>query len=204
MAPAMPKAPRRRYHHGNLRAEVLRQAEKTLRQAGYRDLSLREVAKQLGVSHAAPRRHFSSMDRLLDALACLGYERLHAGAAAAIGEPPPSLGTSLVRLGRAYVRFAAANPALLELMLVRKHTASAPPELRAAARRFYTLAIDRVAGAQAAGELVRGPAVRVALPLFAAIQGLVVIARQGRIDGQPVESLVDEVVTRILSGLRPR
>jgi AcrR family transcriptional regulator len=50
---------RRPYHHGNLRAELLAEAERTLREQGIDQLSLRDLARQAGVSHAAPRRHFA-------------------------------------------------------------------------------------------------------------------------------------------------
>ena len=73
----------RPYHHGNLRAALLTQAERTLAEGG--DLSLRELARQVGVSHAAPRRHFAGKQALLDALAEDGFERLGAELRGAAG-----------------------------------------------------------------------------------------------------------------------
>jgi AcrR family transcriptional regulator len=55
----------RPYHHGNLRAALLAQAEQTLREQGLEGLSLRELARQIGVSHGAPRRHFADRQALL-------------------------------------------------------------------------------------------------------------------------------------------
>ena len=66
----------RPYHHGNLRAALLASAERTLDEGGVGELSLRELARQVGVSHAAPRRHFADKQALLDALAEDGFERL--------------------------------------------------------------------------------------------------------------------------------
>ena len=76
----------RPYHHGNLRAALLEQAERTLADGG--DLSLRALARQVGVSHAAPRRHFAGKQALLDALAEDGFERLGAELRAALAERP--------------------------------------------------------------------------------------------------------------------
>ena len=59
----------RPYHHGNLREALLVQAMTTLREGGVEALSLRELARAVGVSHAAPRRHFPDRQALLDALA---------------------------------------------------------------------------------------------------------------------------------------
>ena len=64
----------RTYHHGNLREALLTAAESALASGG--DLSLRALARQVGVSHAAPRRHFSDKQALLDALAEDGFVRL--------------------------------------------------------------------------------------------------------------------------------
>ncbi|WP_420876671.1 TetR/AcrR family transcriptional regulator, partial [Streptomyces niveiscabiei] len=68
----------RPYHHGDLRSTLLRSAEHTLREKGAAALSLRELARTAGVSHAAPSRHFKDKQALLDALALDGYDRLNA------------------------------------------------------------------------------------------------------------------------------
>ena len=68
----------RPYHHGNLRSALLAAAERTVRERGVQDLSLRELAREIGVSHGAPRRHFPDRQALLDALAESGFERLGA------------------------------------------------------------------------------------------------------------------------------
>src|ERR1035437_9150796 len=66
----------RPYHHGSLRTALLAHAERTVRERGVQDLSLRELAREIGVSHGAPRRHFPDRQALLDALAEAGFARL--------------------------------------------------------------------------------------------------------------------------------
>src|ERR1700732_2252376 len=68
----------RPYHHGNLRTALLVAAERTVRERGAQNLSLRELAREVGVSHGAPRRHFPDRQALLDALADAGFARLGA------------------------------------------------------------------------------------------------------------------------------
>src|ERR1700716_619769 len=68
----------RPYHHGNLRSALLAQAERTVRERGVQELSLRELAREVGVSHGAPRRHFPDRQALLDALSEAGFARLGA------------------------------------------------------------------------------------------------------------------------------
>src|SRR6187397_898095 len=74
----------RPYHHGNLRPALLAAAERALARGG--ELSLRELAREIGVSHAAPRRHFPDKQALLDALALDGFERLGRDLSTALGE----------------------------------------------------------------------------------------------------------------------
>ena len=102
---------KRAYHHGDLRSALLDCARRIIHEEGIGKVSLREVARRLGVSHGAPAHHFKNKQALLTALAVQGYERL---AETVIAELSAS-GTSDPRrqlevIGRAYVRFAVENP----------------------------------------------------------------------------------------------
>src|SRR3954452_10961890 len=93
----------RRYHHGNLRSELLEQAERTLRERGAVELSLRELAREVGVSHAAPRRHFRDKQALLDALAESGFVRLGADLDRAMTRAGGDFRARLAAFAKAYV-----------------------------------------------------------------------------------------------------
>src|SRR4051795_10361603 len=110
---AMAVSEARRYHHGNLRSELLEAAERTLATRGAGELSLRELARELGVSHAAPRRHFAGKQALLDALALDGFERLGAALEAAVTGAGERFEDRLAALARTYVRFATDHAPLL-------------------------------------------------------------------------------------------
>src|SRR3954467_5550614 len=88
----------RPYHHGNLREELLREGERALESGGAAGLSLREVARAIGVSHAAPRRHFADKQALLDALAEAGFARLGADLDRVVDEAGPGSGEQLAAL----------------------------------------------------------------------------------------------------------
>src|SRR6201990_2556887 len=103
----------RPYHHGNLRATLLEAAEKTLAEGGVAALSLRELARQVGVSHAAPRRHFAHKQALLDALAEDGFERLGGELRAAMEAAGGGFGARLAALAPAYVPLATRHAASL-------------------------------------------------------------------------------------------
>src|ERR1700755_65670 len=88
----------RPYHHGNLRAALLDRAERMRRSGGAQELSLRELAREVGVSHGAPRRHFPDKQSLLDALAEQGFARLGAELRAAAGGAGAAFGAWLTAL----------------------------------------------------------------------------------------------------------
>jgi AcrR family transcriptional regulator len=76
------------FHHGNLRDELLGRARVTLRESGEDGLSLRQLAREAGVSHGAPRRHFPERQHLLDALAEQGFDELTATVAEQVARGP--------------------------------------------------------------------------------------------------------------------
>jgi AcrR family transcriptional regulator len=194
----------RPYHHGNLREALLDAGERALETTGAQNLSLRELAREVGVSHAAPRRHFPDKQALLDALALAGFERLGAALATAIAGAGSDFDARMLALSRAYVAFATVHPELIALMFASKHQAGAPPELTAASERAFAPALKAVAAGQAAGAVVAGEPERVALVAFAALQGLVALASNGMLGDDTLEDLLDEAVQRLVLGLRPR
>lgn len=106
------------YHHGELRATLLRLALAAIASKGTDALSLRALARAAGVSATAPYRHFPSKTCLLAALATQGFELLGKdmdSAMLAMG-PAASAGDRFVALGRAYIEFAVSNPVSYKLM----------------------------------------------------------------------------------------
>ena len=191
----------RPYHHGNLRAALLAQAEQTLRQHGLDGLSLRELARQIGVSHAAPRRHFADRQAILDALAESGFARLGAelrGAAERAGEDYEA---RLRAANLAYVRFAVNDAALLELMFAGKHREQAGA-LHEAADRAFLVILQLIEEGQAGDVLEPGDPERIGLLLFATMQGIAALVTAGIVAPEQVDSLVADAIGRFLHGPR--
>src|SRR6185503_1752884 len=65
------------YHHGDLRDALLKAAERVLERDGLPGLTLRAVAREAGVSHAAPTHHFGDLSGLLSELAAIGFRRFN-------------------------------------------------------------------------------------------------------------------------------
>jgi AcrR family transcriptional regulator len=105
------------YHHGNLHAALVKAAAAEIERGGYENVSLRELAGSVGVSRAAPYRHFADRRALLAAVAADGFERLTAIYCRAMesGKTPKD---RLTAAGRGYLRFSAERPQMFRLMFV--------------------------------------------------------------------------------------
>jgi AcrR family transcriptional regulator len=142
--------PADRYHHGDLRRALLDAALLFVHEQGVEALSLRELARRLGVSHAAPAHHFRDRLGLLVAMAVDGFERLVAAIEAAARDLPPGI-EQLAATGEAYVQFALDHPAHFQVMFGPEVGGMKvqPPELRepaTRARRLLDEAIRALAG----------------------------------------------------------
>jgi len=186
------KRAKRSYHYGDLRPALLRGAGEVLEKEGVAALSLRAVTRRMGVSHAAPYRHFPDRESLLAALAAEGFAMLGEAqrrAAAAHG---------LRGMGEAYVAFALAHPQRFRLMFgghvgIGRHAA-----LREAARRTY----EALSGALAA-RVPAAPGARDApIAVWATVHGLAQLLMEERIDpaafgGRTQEQFVRDVLGAI-------
>jgi AcrR family transcriptional regulator len=103
--------PTRPYHHGDLRQAVLTAAVAALAESGPAQLSLRDLARRAGVSHAAPAHHFGDKAGLLTAVAAQGYHLLADTLTAA-----QRRSGDFLDVGVAYVRFAVDHRAHFEVM----------------------------------------------------------------------------------------
>jgi AcrR family transcriptional regulator len=193
--------PERPYHHGNLRTALLDAAERTVRDRGVQELSLRELAREAGVSHGAPRRHFPDRQALLDALAETGFERLRAELRAAVDSAGEDFEARLHETAAAYIRFATADPALLELMFAVKHRDGADA-LQDAAERAFSVMLELIIQGQAEGRLEPGDPERVGLVLFATIQGIAALLTGGMVVPQQLDELLSDSITHFLRGSR--
>ncbi|MET9013366.1 TetR/AcrR family transcriptional regulator [Streptomyces olivaceoviridis] len=193
----------RPYHHGDLRAALLKSAERTLRDKGVGALSLRELARDVGVSHAAPGRHFKDKQALLDALALDGYERMNQALTAA-DRPDRPFEERMTALARAYLGFAVENPELLELMFARKHDPDSSAQLAAAVDRSLNTFTRLVADAQEQGEIVQGDPERLTTVAAASLHGLAALIAGCALDAEETLAGLDTHVHLLLHGLRPR
>ena len=127
------------YHHGDLRNALITVGTQVLEDVGPTELSLRHLARMVGVSEAAPSRHFSGKDELLAAIATEGFRGL-AEQRKRIAGAGASTQWTLIQMLKSYVKYAQAHPGLFALMLgPRILPAVGYPELTQASDHSFDL-----------------------------------------------------------------
>jgi AcrR family transcriptional regulator len=144
-----PGAENRPYHHGDLRRALVDAARQLLERDGPNALSLRAVAREAGVSPAAPYHHFKDKSELLDAVAEQGW-RLLSESVAGAETPAGPFRDRIAEVGLAYVKFAREHPALYRLMYDCSRNASALPDLASNQESAFAHVRERMIAAGAA------------------------------------------------------
>ncbi len=140
--PVLAVSTSKRFHHGDLKAALARSAAGLIERSGVDALSLREVAREAGVSTAAPYRHYASKEALLADVAQQGFEQLHddlVEAAAGLEQRAAVLAQCLC-----YVAFAQRRPALYRLMFGPFPDKHRYPRLVSAGDRLFAALDERL------------------------------------------------------------
>lgn len=199
---------RRSYHHGDLRRALIDAALDAIAEEGVASFTLRDVARRVGVSPAAPYRHFPDKDALIAAIAAECTARLGAAmdeAMAAAGDDPVA---RFRASGVAYVRFAVANPQMFRALGVASVVEHVPEEVKVARAQHDSAMRAGLERAQRAGRLAGGDLAVVELAARALLHGLAWILVEGDHDlGEPMTperagALALEVTELFGKGLR--
>ncbi|MDX3262759.1 TetR/AcrR family transcriptional regulator [Streptomyces sp. NPDC093228] len=181
--------PSRRYHHGDLRRAILSAALDVIGTDGPSTLSLRDLARRAGVSHAAPAHHFKDRTGLLTAIAAEGYALL----AAALGDAD-----GLRDAGVRYVRFATGHPAHFQVMFTPELLRGNDVELTAARALAGERLRTAVADSESAGRTADARLAGVAA--WSLAHGFATLLLGHNLDA-PIGDRDPEDVFRTLSGM---
>lgn len=188
----------RKFHHGNLRAELIDLAKAELSEHAPDEISLRDLALRLGVSTAAPYRHFNSKDDLLQAVAQSGLADMVAiYRSAAVADTSPR---DRLRIGcRAYLDLATANPGLFDLLFFTRDFAWShdPPGERPASAFaiFEGLVADVHPGADPKASRLH------AIAAWSMLHGFAILRARGRIERiADIDAAEEEVLRRACGG----
>jgi len=184
-------SPERGYHHGDLRQALLAEGLRLVEEVGADALALREVARAAGVSPAAVYRHFPDKRALMTALAQEGARRL-ALAQEAAARDESSLIAAFTATGRAYVRFALANPGLFRLTFTYPGVTIPDPTSDAAASQLHAHALALAGGDEHRARVV-------AVRSWALVHGLAMLILDGRLPAS--DTLIDAAIAAAVGDL---
>jgi AcrR family transcriptional regulator len=199
-------AGRRSYHHGNLREALIAAALELIAAKGPLGFTFAEAARSAGVSQAAPYRHFRDRDQLMADVAKRGFERFEAALQQAWANGAPDPMTAFLRLGKAYLAFARAEPAYYAAMFEAAIPLDTNPELQQLGERAF--AVLRQGSEAVCARLPkesRPPALMMALHIWSLSHGVASLFARG--DGarrslpMSPEDLLEAGVLTYLQGL---
>lgn len=181
------------YHHGDLRDALVQAALREAEQGGPEAISIKALARELGVSQPAPYRHFADREALLEAVTAEAFRQFSAMLRDTIGKP--SKQSKLSRFAEATLDFGLRRNGIYRLMFASRTMACAPKssELHGAAMETFGLLIEALE-APAVGFLRE----RSALKIWAALHGVVMLAEQGLLTGQVAHMTREELVEDIV------
>jgi AcrR family transcriptional regulator len=196
----------RAYHHGDLRAALLDEAAAMITEEGAASVTMRELGRRLGVSRAAPYRHFADKTALLVAVAAAGFDRLSGRLQTNDGGGPRSSVERFRRMGEEYVRFAVENPAHYRLMYGKEAlTRQDRPELREAANAIFDQLVGVFQAHQRSGAIKRQDPQAQAYVAWSAVHGLASLWIEGQIQATAdIDGLTRQTTRTLLDGMRVR
>lgn len=191
------------YHHGNLRQALVDATTRLIEEQGPQAFTLAEAARLAGVSAAAPYRHFTGKDDLLEEVARQGYVEFSERLEAAFGEGQPSALSAFLRMGQAYLTFAAERRGFYIAMFESGISIAGNPALAQASDRAQSVLLR---GAEALFKRLpadrRPPAGMVANHIWAMSHGVVELFGRGKPGGRSPISPSDMLESGVLIYLR--
>ncbi|WP_432731148.1 TetR/AcrR family transcriptional regulator [Variovorax sp. W6] len=194
------------YHHGDLKAVLLAYAREQMERDNLDGLSMREMAKAVGVSHTAAYRHFQDKRALMEAVALQGFEEMLAACQSAIDAAPAGPRPRLKACGRAYVGFGLRFPRLLAHMFGAVSQSQSNEGLVQAGARLFDQLLQLVADGQADRTFREGDTRQLSHTCWAMVHGLSTLLGVGvmRTPETPLDALLlsaEQALDVLLDGI---
>jgi AcrR family transcriptional regulator len=184
----MTSALKNSYHHGDLRQSLIDGAIALMGETGISELSLRQVARRVGVSHNAPYRHFEDKEALLAAVAAQGFQSLQEAMETARQQVPAEAAKRLEAIGIAYVMFALAQPLHYRLMFgdYRCHFGKYP-DLTEASQQAFLVLLTTIQEGQTTGVFSQADPMDMARVAWSLVHGQSMLALDDKLNVNPAQ-----------------
>jgi AcrR family transcriptional regulator len=173
--------PSKTYHHGNLKEALITAGLDILSKKGMESLSLRNVAKQIGVSHTAPYNHFHDKQDLLAAISSAGHKQFHLVLLETFEKFKNNPTELMTEIAWAYLQFALQNPDKFKLMFSsaleeeQKH-----PEFEEITQKTINLIEEIIRFCQSSGTLEEGNVYNIAINLWSSVHGFTMLVLENQ------------------------
>jgi AcrR family transcriptional regulator len=187
------------YHHGNLKEALISAGLEILSEQGIEGLSLRNVAKKIGVSHTASYNHFPDKQALLAAISTAGHEQLYQVLLDTFEKTKRSSSHIISEIAWAYLQFAQQDPDKFKLMFSgaleeeRNH-----PAYVEITQKTISLFEEIIIFCQSTGQLPEGRVENIAIKLWSLVHGFTYLMLENQF---PVEYLQDQNLRELLKGI---
>jgi AcrR family transcriptional regulator len=196
---------RRGYHHGNLREALITAALDLISKKGPAGFTFADAARAAGVSPAAPYRHFRDRDALMADVARRGFDAFTEALTRAWDTGKPTPRSAFERVGRAYLEFAAKEPALFSAMFESGVPLGDYPEVREAGDRAFNVLRQACEALAATMPADKRPPLMMALHIWSLSHGIATLFGRGDAARRPIpmspEDLLEAAVLIYLDGL---
>jgi AcrR family transcriptional regulator len=177
------------YHHGNLKEALIQAGLEILSEKGIDGLSLRSVAKRVGVSHAAPYNHFPDKQSLLAAISTAGHKQLYQTLVSAFEQSKLSSADIITEIAWSYLQFAIDDPGRFKLMFSgaleeeRDH-----PDFVEISRKNISLFEEIIVYCQRKGQIAEGRVENIAIKFWSLAHGFAYLVLEDQFPREFIEA----------------